>query len=119
MTLPPRFWLCHAIRYAVEEGFSLDAWVEDCYHYASISSVGEAAMPQVLVRDLKPAVIERLKARARRHGRSLQAELKSILEQATMATPDDARALAARIRRRLAGRTHTDSALLIAQDRRR
>ena len=54
-------------------------------------------MAQVLVRDLDPAVVETLKARAADHGRSLQAELKSILEtQARQVSRAEARALAAR-----------------------
>ncbi len=76
-------------------------------------------MPHILVRDLDPDVVKRLKARARRHGRSLQAELKEILGQAAQTSTDDALALAGRIRRRLAGRAHTNSALLVARDRRR
>ncbi len=76
-------------------------------------------MAQVLVRNLEGAVVERLKARARRHGRSLQAELKSVLEQAAGVNAEEARALAARIRRRLAGRRHSDSAALVAEGRRR
>jgi len=74
-------------------------------------------MAQVLVRDLRPAVVARLKARAQRRGRSLQTELKDILEQASRQSALDARMLAARIRRQLAGRKHTDSAELLAEDR--
>lgn len=76
-------------------------------------------MAQVLVRNLDPVVVERLKARALRHGRSLQAELKLVLEQAVGVSAADAKALAARIRRRLAGRHHSESAALVAEDRRR
>jgi plasmid stability protein len=75
-------------------------------------------MPNVLVRDLSPKALARLKARASRRGRPLQAELKGILEQAAKAGPDIA-TLAARIRRRLGGRRHSDSARLIAADRSR
>jgi plasmid stability protein len=75
-------------------------------------------MPDVLVRDLSPRTLARLKGRASRRGRPLQAELKGILEQAAKAGPDIA-ALAARIRRRLGGRRHSDSARLIAADRAR
>jgi plasmid stability protein len=74
---------------------------------------------QVLIRELDGVVIGRLKERARQHGRSLEAELRLILEQAAAADLGDARRLAARIRRRLAGRTHSDSAALLAEDRRR
>lgn len=73
-------------------------------------------MSQVLVRDLDPAVLERLKQRAESSGRSLQAELKLIIEQAARPVSDVA-ALAARMRRKLAGRDHSDSAELLAQDR--
>ena len=76
-------------------------------------------MAQVLIRDLKTEVVARLKARAKRHGRSLQIELKEILETASRQTPVDARAVADRIRRQLAGRVHTDSVDLVAEDRRR
>ncbi len=76
-------------------------------------------MAQVLVRELKAEVVTRLKARARSRGRSLQAELKEILEQASRQGTLDARAVALRIRRRLAGRGHSDSADLLAEDRAR
>ena len=39
-------------------------------------------MAQILVRDLDKEVLETLKERARRDGRSLQSGVKSILEQA-------------------------------------
>lgn len=76
-------------------------------------------MSKVLIRDLSPVVIDKLKVRARRHGRSLQAELKSILERAARTDMRAARTLADRIRERLAGRSHSDSAVLVAEDRRR
>ena len=62
-------------------------------------------MATALVRDLDDAVYERLKARAVGNNRSLEAELREILLQASkqvdMAT---ARASAEAMRRRLAGR---------------
>lgn len=76
-------------------------------------------MAQVLVRNLSQAALDRLKALARRKGRSLQAEMKAILEGASEADPASFRALAARLRARLAGRRHTDSAALISRDRTR
>ena len=77
-------------------------------------------MAQVIVKGLHESVVERLKARAKQHGHTLQSELKTIIEQA--AHQDDfasARKLAAQLRRRLSGRVHTDSAELIAEDRAR
>jgi antitoxin FitA len=74
-------------------------------------------MAQVLVRDLDPAVLEHLKSRARRHGRSLQGELKVILESATLFSVDEARATSERWRRRLEGRMTSDSSDLLREDR--
>lgn len=78
-------------------------------------------MAQVLIRGLEDKIVERLKERARANGRSLEAELRSVIEQASSfdAGMAETRDLAARIRRRLAGRKHTDSAKLVAEDRRR
>jgi plasmid stability protein len=76
-------------------------------------------MPHVLVRDLSPAVIEKLKDRAREHDRSLQAELKNVLEETARTSVAQTRRAALRIRAKLRRRTHTDSAKLIAADRSR
>ncbi len=75
-------------------------------------------MAQVLVRNLDESVVEKLKARAADNGRSLQAELKAILEaQAGIVSKAEARILAARIRRRIVSRPQTDSGILQAEDR--
>lgn len=75
-------------------------------------------MANALVRGLDDQVYERLKARAAGNNRSLEAELREILvaasKQVSMA---EARARAAEIRQRLSGRTHSDSAELIREDR--
>jgi len=59
-------------------------------------------MASVLVRNLDERVVSRLKKRARQNDRSLQAELKIILERAAAADVADFRSLAARIRQKLA-----------------
>jgi plasmid stability protein len=75
-------------------------------------------MASVLVRDLDPAVVDRLKARAQENGRSLQKELKAVLEQAaTHATWAEARADIDRVRQRFAGREFSDSTELVREDR--
>ena len=77
-------------------------------------------MPQILVRDLDPEVVERLKARARVHGRSLQKEVKAILEEAAATLSlREAEEVAQSWQRRLAGREHSDSAELLREDRER
>ena len=67
-------------------------------------------MSDVLVRGLSKETISLLKARARRNGRSMQAELKNIVEQAARAESVDTEILSGRIRRMLEGRSHSDSA---------
>jgi hypothetical protein len=74
-------------------------------------------MAQLLIRDLDVETIERLKARAKLHRRSLQGEVKLILENEATAIRDDPRALAERIRAAFSGRMFSDSAALIREDR--
>jgi len=77
-------------------------------------------MAQILVRNLDPATVERLKDKARQHNRSLQAEVKAILERdASCYTMAEVRAVSLRWRKRLAGTKHTDSVTLMREDRRR
>ena len=71
------------------------------------------------MRSLDEETIASLKARARNSGRSLQGEVKLILETASAMSMDQARAAAARWRRRLAGRIDGDSALMIREGRAR
>ena len=76
-------------------------------------------MAQILVRNLEPDVVRRLKDRALRNHRSLEAEARLIL---TSAEPDPsafaaAVRFAAEMRRKTAGRISGDSADLIREDR--
>jgi plasmid stability protein len=74
---------------------------------------------ELLVRNLNPDIVDRLKARARQHGRSLQSEVQRILEEAAGRRMEDARALADRIRASLEGLPSSDSVELLAEDRAR
>ena len=77
-------------------------------------------MPAVLIRELEPATIDRLKARAKRNRRSLQAEMRVIAEAAAMEespAATDFWELAAAMRERLKGTQQTDSAVLIREFR--
>ena len=74
-------------------------------------------MAQLLVRNLNRMVVERLRRRARRGGRSVESEVRAILEQAAQADMASARTLANRIRTRLRGRRFSDSAALVREDR--
>ncbi|MBI5888079.1 MAG: Arc family DNA-binding protein [Deltaproteobacteria bacterium] len=79
-------------------------------------------MAQILVRDLDKETVERLKKRARDDGRSLQSEVKFILDQAAQGPTVDmeaARALVENIRKKFKGRRFPDSVKLIREDRNR
>ena len=74
-------------------------------------------MAQLLIRDLDGETIERLKARAKLHRRSLQGEVKLILEHEALVSREDAVALAERIRASFGGSRFSDSTELIREDR--
>lgn len=76
-------------------------------------------MAQLLVRNLDDEIVTNLKSLAKKHKRSLQSEIKSILErEAKLVTVDDA-AFAASIRKKLTAIAQTDSIELIRSDRKR
>src|SRR2546428_556936 len=68
-------------------------------------------MAQVLIRDVDSRVMDKLKARARRNRRSLEAELRVIFEKAVEEPASDMLAEVERVRALFAGRTFDDSAL--------
>ncbi len=76
-------------------------------------------MGQLLVRNLDTETIAQLKARAKRHGRSLQGEAKVILIDATSFSLEEAQAASKQWQQRLRGRVSGDSAALIREDRAR
>ncbi|MHB8763983.1 MAG: FitA-like ribbon-helix-helix domain-containing protein [Deferrisomatales bacterium] len=76
-------------------------------------------MAQLLIRDLEPDLVQRLKERAHLHNRSLQGEVKTILEESARLTVAETLDLALSWQRRLAGRPQTDSADVVREDRER
>jgi plasmid stability protein len=74
---------------------------------------------QLLIRDMQVETVERLKARAKRHGRSLQGEVKAILEEAAGYSMQEAHAVSEAWAARLAAREFSGSAELIREDRER
>jgi antitoxin FitA len=75
-------------------------------------------MAQLLVRDLDDRVVARLKERACRNRRSLQAETKAILEAAApQYTRDEALEVFRSWQARFRGQPLSDSAELIREDR--
>jgi plasmid stability protein len=75
-------------------------------------------MAQLLVRDLDPAVVARLKDKARQNHRSLQGEVKAILEEAAeRATRQEALAMIDKWQRKWGDRVFSDSTQMIREDR--
>jgi len=76
-------------------------------------------MAQILVRELNELVVKRLKSRAKSNGRSMEAEIRTILEGAAQDHIDKARFVkeAAVLRERIGQRRQTDSGILQAGDR--
>ena len=74
-------------------------------------------MPNILVRDLDEDVLEQLKAAAKANGRSLQAEIHDILRRANTRTLAQTRRLSAQSLKSLQRPNHSDSALLVREDR--
>jgi len=77
-------------------------------------------MAQIIVRNLTEQAVERLKVRAKEHKRSLEAEVRDILENEAAGGVNDrelVRRIAAEMRSELAGVPQTDSADLIRADR--
>lgn len=76
-------------------------------------------MAQLLIRNLEPEVIKRLKLRAKQHHRSLQSELKCIVVAATKMSIEEARQLSSEWHKRLSGHSFSDSTRMIWEDRNR
>ena len=80
-------------------------------------------MAQVLIRDLDPEVIEALKKRAKEHTRSLQGELKTIMEEAARTssgkTVEAFLSRVQEIRKQTRGSLQTDTVQLVREDRKR
>lgn len=76
-------------------------------------------MRQLLIRNLDEEIVERLKARAKAEHRSLQSEVKVILEQAARQNHAAAWQSVERFRERLkrSRRGFTDSTELVREDR--
>lgn len=74
-------------------------------------------MPELVIKDVDDATLEKLAKQAEAFGRSLQDELKIILSRAAQFA--EVRRSAADMRAKLAGRPHTDSVDLLREDRSR
>jgi antitoxin FitA len=80
-------------------------------------------MTQLILNDVDPLILEKLKMRAVTHQRSLEEELKAILQEVVEAEQSakmsEFREQAAQIRQAMSGQTYSDSAELVREDRSR
>jgi len=74
-------------------------------------------MANVLVRNLDDDVLKQLKAAAKAHGRSLQAEIHDVLQRATTRNLAQTRRLSTQWLKRLLHSTQSDSTVTIREDR--
>lgn len=76
-------------------------------------------MPQLLIRNLDEQTIDKLKELAKSHNRSLQGEVKLILEEHAARPHDEPVMIAERWQSYFAGRTFSDSTDQLREDRER
>lgn len=75
-------------------------------------------MADLLVRNVPPSVMERLKAQAQRNGRSVQKEALAVLESGTQLTMKEWLEEAAKLRAEIAASGYSgDSTAMIREDR--
>ncbi|MBV9122716.1 MAG: hypothetical protein JO112_05125 [Planctomycetes bacterium] len=75
-------------------------------------------MPQLVISDVEDSLLEQLRERASAHGRTTEAEAKAILAAAMQAPPNPwDRINAFRQQLERSGRTFSDSAELLREDR--
>lgn len=76
-------------------------------------------MANILLRDVDEDVLKHLKELAKTNGRSLQAEIQQILQDATVINMARTRRMSDKWLKRLANTTQSDSTDLIREDRER
>ena len=74
-------------------------------------------MPNILIRDVSQKTVDQLKARAKQHNRSLQGEVKRLVEESVKTAGDAALLRARKIRASFGKKIFSDSAALIREDR--
>jgi hypothetical protein len=74
-------------------------------------------LPDIFVRNISKKTIDQLKARAKRHNRSLQEEVKHLIEITVKVTGESALIRARKIRASFGTKTFSDSAGLLREDR--
>ena len=104
-----------------ERGGSLENHDRQCYRLLVFRLCGEISVARLFIEDVAEATVAKLKDRASHHGRSLQQELKLILEEAARQNSAESWEAIHQFRRRLqeSGRVFSDSTDLLREDRER
>lgn len=76
-------------------------------------------MPDILIQEVSQETIDQLKARARQNHRSLQREVKHLIEESVKTTEETALQRTRKIRASFGRKTFSDSAELLREDRNR
>jgi antitoxin FitA len=76
-------------------------------------------MPNILIRDVSQKTVNQLKARAKLHSRSLQGEVKHLVEETVKTTGEAALLRTRKIRASFGRKTFSNSAELLREDRNR
>lgn len=76
-------------------------------------------MASILIRDLDDEIVTRLKQRAKQHHRSLQSELKYLVESAVQFSISEMKQKSRAWHKNLRTKVYTDSAILLREDRKR
>jgi len=76
-------------------------------------------MPNILIRDVSQKTISHLKAQAKQHNRSLQGEVKHLVEETVKTTGEAALLRAQKIRASFGKKTFSNSAELLREERNR
>lgn len=76
-------------------------------------------MPNILIRDVSQKTIDQLKTRAKEHNRSLQGEVKHLVEETVKRSGSTALLRARKIRAGFGKKLFSDSVELLREDRRR
>ena len=74
-------------------------------------------MPQVLIRDVPDEVIAAHRTRAKAHGRSLEQELRNVIERAAAYSPEERLAVALRFQSQTPPGPQSDPAALVREGR--
>ena len=76
-------------------------------------------MPDILIRDVSQETVTQLKARAKQHNRSLQGEVKHLVEETVKTTGEAALLRTRKIRASFGKKMFSDSVELLREDRNR